>query len=106
MIAHYVLSLTSSAQQLSKVYGDYNASGAQADDRTWRSVKIQGDTANTGPVYVGGYGTLLSTSAWGIYIPVPSSNVPAAPIDLGPSRLDAITALATSAEKLHITVSE
>lgn len=105
MIRHYTLTLTTGAQRLSSVLGDYNASGAQnpSDDRSWRQLALQADAANTGAITVGGYGTLLTTTgAHGFLIPAPTSSVPAAPFIFTDTRLDEVVVLGVASEKLHI----
>lgn len=106
MVKHYVLTLATGAQRLSAVLGNTNASGATIEPvARWNSIKVQADTGATGAIYLGGYGTTLSTTVWGVFIPIPTSSVPAAPIDLGPGLLDDWTAVSAAAtDKLHITV--
>ncbi len=109
MVKHFTLTLTTGTQRLSAVFGDFNASGAQGSEVCWSVLSLQADAANTGPVYLGGYGTVLSSSAWGIFLPIPASSVPAAPVIItepGAIRLDEWTVIATAGEKLHITVKD
>lgn len=107
MVKHYVLTLTTGAQQFSKVLANTNASGASADAvPRWGNITVQADSGATGAIYIGGYGTQLTTSIWGIFIPIPASSVPAAPISLGPGTLDDWVATSAAAtDKLHITVT-
>jgi len=111
MVKHFVLTLSTGAQSLAKVYADYNASGAQASETAWSVMTLQADTANTGAVFIGSNGnTILTTSSWGIFVPIPTSSVPAAPIvitDPQSIRLDEWAAISAAAtDKLHITVKE
>jgi hypothetical protein len=100
-VAHYVLTLTGSAQALSTV------SGATVD--TVRTVSMQPGTANANPVYVGASG--VSSTVFGVRLEVPVTNIPPAPFMLGETqsqighfKLSDVYVIGTNAEKLHLLV--
>lgn len=71
-------------------------------------IALQADAGNAGAIFVGGTAGTLSSSDYGIRIPVPVTSVPAAPIQIGPhpGLLSAgeIYIVGTTTDKLHVLV--
>jgi hypothetical protein len=112
MVKHYALTLSGSAQSLAAVLPTYVA-GQQAgpNELSWSWMALQTAAANTHVVYVGGQGTVLSSSAYGFRIEAPTSTVPPAPsiVELGGGgsiRLSEWQVLGTDTEILHILVKD
>lgn len=100
-VAHYVLTLSGSAQALSTITG--------ATTRPIRTVTLQPGTANTNPVYVGA--STLTSSDYGVRLEAPETSIPPAPLILadtqglvGHFKLSDVYVLGTNNEKLHLLV--
>jgi len=109
MVLHYTLTLDGNVQRLSSVLPGATADKV-AQEQSWSYISIQADPANTHVAYVGGYPTIISSSDYGWIIPLPPSNIPAAPLQIMPGcpavRLSEFTVIGTNAEKLHILVKD
>lgn len=100
---HQVITLTGAAQRLVTSFTDPNPGGA--DDPLCDEITIQADAANANPAFLGGASTVSSTD-YGIFIPIPAVSVPAAPIVLrGHLRPSMIWVIGTNTQKLRITLS-
>lgn len=99
-VNHFTLTLNGSSQNLS------DATGAVGSPI--KAVALQAATTNSNVVYVGGDIRTLTNTDYGFIIPVPASNVPAAPVqfafDAGHFGLHSISVLGTNSEKLHVFV--
>lgn len=73
MVKHYVLTLTGSQQLLSSVLPE----GSGDPPIRWLSMQAKG--ANSGIVYYGGAGQVVSSSAYMGRIEVPVTTIPSAP---------------------------
>ena len=108
MVLHYTLTLDGNVQRLSSVLPGATADKV-AQEQSWSYLSIQADPANTHVAYVGGYPTLVSSTDYGWIIPLPPSNIPAAPFavhDVGAIRLSEFTVIGTNTEKLHIFLKD
>ena len=102
-VSHATLTLTGTAQALSAAYPSVPTR------IPLRSLSLQGGEANTGAAYIGGAG--VTTTAWGVRIPVPVTSEPAAPFILPPEMangevyLDELYAVgAVPGDTLHLLV--
>lgn len=100
---HKTITLTGSAQRLVTSFTDPAPGGA--DDPLCDEITIQAAPANANPAYIGGDAGVLSTD-YGIFVPIPATSVPAAPIVLrGHLRPSMIWVIGTNTQKLHVTLS-
>lgn len=95
---HYTLTLNGNPQNL--------ATAIAAGDFGVRRLDFTADEANT-HVVKGGGSASLTVNDWGFYIPIPVTNIPAAPyrhVDLttGPVPIGSIWVIGTLNEKLHL----
>ena len=98
MVSHFLVTLTGSAQAL----------GASIDAGVVKGLAIQADPGNSHVVYVGGANVAVSSTNYGILIPIPVTSIPAAPtllqFDSGFFSLNQIYVIGTNTEKLRILV--
>lgn len=97
--AHFDLTLTGAAQQLS----DLLPAGRMP---SLRALILQADPANAGPVYLGD--ASVSSSSYAVRIPIPVAGIPAAPFILGefesgPMKLQNFWVLGDVDEVLHVS---
>ncbi len=78
---------------------------------SFKSVMIQCAPANAGVVYIGGGGQTVSSSSYGVVLPIPATSVPAPPL-LYPGqagvvmRLNDINVLGSINEIIHLTLQD
>jgi hypothetical protein len=112
MVKHYSLTLSGSAQSLAAVLPTFVA-GQQTgpNELSWSWLSLHAGASNSGVVYVGGQGIVVSSTVYGFRIEVPVSSVPPAPsiVELGGGgsiRLSEWQVLGTSNDILHILVKD
>ncbi len=82
-----------------------------AERYMFKSLSIQSAPANSGVVYIGGGAQTVSSSSYGIIIPIPATTVPAPPL-IYPSqagvvmRLNDVTVLGTANDIIHLLLQE
>lgn len=113
MVAHYTLTLTGSAQSLASVLPTYVAASAPSpgEQVSVSFLSLQAAGGNSGLIYVGGSGQVLTSSAYGFRMEIPISTIPSAPniVELGGGasiRLSEWQVLGTSNDILHILVKD
>lgn len=103
---HYVITTSGSAQRLSSVIVTTPTADIPSMEKSYSYISIQAGAANAAAAYVGGFNQLLSSSVYGIIIPIPVSTVPAAPLVFQASspslRFSQIQVLGANAETLKI----
>jgi hypothetical protein len=98
---HSTITLTGAAQQLI-------ANITPAQNIPIREISFQEDGSNGAAVFIGS-SSGVTTADYGIRIPVPVTNVPAAPVRLGPYatsgpiKLGDFWVIGTAAQKLHVS---
>jgi len=106
-VKHYTLTLVGTDPQNIRdtliAGGDLDAT--LGGDHGFRFLSFQAGDQNATEVRVGDAD--LSDDDWGLWIPIPTTNVPAAPVflgqyDAGPLKLSAIWVKGADGEKLHI----
>ena len=109
MTFDYTITFSTTSVQLSAAIPAYYRKAYNNASARW--VSLQCDPANTHVVYVGGnnHGIDVSSSSYGIILPLPPSNVPAAPliINFSPAQsldLSQFWVNGTNGEKLHVFV--
>lgn len=109
MVAHFTLTLDGTVQRLSSVLPGATADKV-AQEQSWSYMALQADSANAAVVYVGGYPTVVSSSDFGMVVPIPATSIPAAPLVIQPGngsiRLSEWTVKGANAEKLHILLKD
>lgn len=101
MTLDYTLTFGSSAVQLSSLI-------LPGQETTCRAILLQADPGNSGLIYVGGsnHGAAVGSSSYGFSIPIPVTNVPAAPIQIELAQqsieLADFWVKGTSSDKLHV----
>lgn len=97
---HLTVTLTGAAQQLI-------ANITATQNIPIREITFQEDGSNGNAVFIGG--ATVTTADYGIRIPVPVTNVPAAPVKLGPyawsgpMKLGDFWIIGTAGQKLHVS---
>lgn len=100
----WTLTLSGAAQQLSSLLTVPQRGGV--NDEALRTILLQADGANANAIFVGS-SSAVSSTAYGVQIVIPTSNVPAAPIEMswshsGPVKLSDFWVIGTAGQKLHI----
>lgn len=97
-VFHKVLTLSGAAQQL--------AAALDLPGVRVRSISLQAGAANANPVFLGG--PEVSATVYGVRLPTPVTNIPAAPYMLEDAdestTLENWYVIGTSTEKLHVLV--
>ncbi len=106
MIQDVTLTLSGVAQQLVAPDGAPPFGSSGKLDNAMRTITLQADPANAHVVYVGG-SSAVSSTLYGIILPLPPSSIPAVPVvigayDSGPIKLSDIWVIGTAGEKLHV----
>jgi len=83
--------------------------GATTNIGICKQIFLQADPANSGTVLIGGINSTVTTANWGIVIPIPLTNIPAAPLPfeassglMSPGEL-ALKA-ANTTDKIHVFI--
>jgi hypothetical protein len=104
MIRHRTGTLSGSAQNLLALL--FPAAPTAANDFACTYIALQADPAAAAAIFVGEEG--VTTTDYGVRIPIPATSVPAAPFAIGPSageapvKLSSIYVVGTAADKLHV----
>lgn len=97
-VSHKVLTLNGSAQQLSAELG---LAGVRV-----KMLSLQAGAANAAPFYIGG--PLVSASVYGVRVPIPVTNIPAAPFmiedDDESTSMDDWWVIGTNTEVVHCLI--
>lgn len=108
MIQHFNLTLTGAPQNLltAATPATGTSVAAQTANRPLRAIHLQAAGANSGAIFVGDDAQVSSTD-YGVRIPVPATSVPAAPFSFGdfesgPLKLQDVWVIGTGDDVLHI----
>lgn len=100
-LVHKTVTVTAAATNVASLLG---IAAGSSTDVPLESILLQADGGNANPLFVGGPG--VTTLDWGVRIPTPTANVPAAPVEFSlmvrPVKLSEIYVVGTAGEKLHV----
>lgn len=104
MVRHKTGTLSGSAQNLLALL--YGLPLIPANDHSCCFLSLQSDPNATGAIFIGDEN--LTTTDYGVRLPVPVTSIPAAPYVIGPSsgesplKLSSVYVIGTAADKLHV----